>query len=45
MTDTDRPVVAFDHHSPEYREHSDAIYADLRQRCPMAWSDQKFSFE
>ncbi len=30
----------FDHHRPEFGQHRDAIFEDLRARCPVARSDQ-----
>jgi cytochrome P450 len=36
----DRSVVDFDHHTVDYQEHTREIYADLRQRCPVAWSER-----
>jgi cytochrome P450 len=29
----------FDRHTPEYRQHYEAITAELQQKCPVAWSD------
>jgi cytochrome P450 len=34
-----RPVVAFDHTSPEYAANMDAINRDLRERCPVAFTE------
>ena len=34
----ERMVVEFDHTSPEYAAHAQAITADLRARCPVAYS-------
>jgi cytochrome P450 len=34
-----RPVVAFDHTSPEYAADMDAINRDLRERCPVAFTE------
>jgi cytochrome P450 len=33
------PVVDFDHHSPEFAVNRDAILADLRTRCPVAYTE------
>jgi cytochrome P450 len=33
------PVVGFDHHSPEHARSWRDIYAELRQRCPVAQTD------
>jgi cytochrome P450 len=33
------PLVAFDHHSPEYAGNWRDMYAQLRQRCPVAHTD------
>ena len=30
----------FDHHDPVYAEHAPRIWADLRQRCPVAYTDR-----
>lgn len=32
-------VVDFDHHSKEYREHGMEIAAEVREKCPVAWSE------
>jgi cytochrome P450 len=32
-------VVDFDHHSKEYREHGMEIAAEVRSKCPVAWSE------
>ncbi len=34
-----RPTVDFDHHSLEYAQHWREITADLRRRCPVAWTE------
>ena len=40
MTETsDRPVVEFDHHSRHYGEHSSEILSELRDACPVGWSE------
>jgi len=39
-----RPVVDFDHHSPEYADDHPRINADLRERCPVAWSENYKGF-
>src|ERR1700694_5455087 len=35
-----QPIIDFDHHSPELPANKEAIYADLRARCPVAKSQQ-----
>lgn len=35
----DRPVVDFDHHSQAYADDWRAVTADLRARCPVAWTE------
>jgi cytochrome P450 len=37
---TDRPVVDFDHHSPEWHANRTAEWADLRSRCPVAFNER-----
>ncbi len=39
MTANEKPVVDFDHHSKEYADGWRAVTADLRKRCPVAWTD------
>ena len=39
MTDTDRIVVDFDQHSPEYQARSAELSHELRGRCPVVWSE------
>lgn len=43
MTDHDdadpRPTYRFDHHSSEFARDPWSTYAELRERCPVAWSD------
>lgn len=39
MSAPNRRVVDFDHHSPEYAESWREITADLRARCPVAWTE------
>ena len=43
MTD-DRSTIEFDHHTPDYHEHAREIYADLRARCPVGWSESYGGF-
>jgi cytochrome P450 len=40
----DRKTTAFDHHSPEYAEHSRSINADLRAQCPVVHTDAHGGF-
>src|SRR6185295_8224675 len=44
VTGTDRPTVPFDHHSRDYREHWPSLYADMRSRCPVSWSEHYGGF-
>lgn len=44
MTSTSRPVVQFDHHSPEFAADGERIEADLRERCPVSWSESYGGF-
>jgi cytochrome P450 len=39
MTTTDRPTVDFDHHSRDYADNWREVTADLRSRCPVAWTE------
>jgi cytochrome P450 len=41
---TDRPVIEFDHHSKEFAERHDEILGELRQTCPVAWTDNYGGF-
>lgn len=34
-----KPVVSFDHHSAGFADQPNEILSELRQRCPVAWSD------
>lgn len=34
-----RPVVDFDHHRPVSERDPDAVYQELRQTCPVAWTE------
>jgi cytochrome P450 len=36
----DRPVVDFDHHRPVSERHPDVVYQELREKCPVAWTEQ-----
>jgi cytochrome P450 len=38
MSSTDRVVVDFDQHTPDYRAAFPAISHDVRGKCPVAWS-------
>ena len=35
----ERPVIAFDHRSPEFKARNYEIFRELRGRCPVAWSE------
>ncbi|MCV7425221.1 cytochrome P450 [Mycobacterium montefiorense] len=37
-------LVDFDHHSDAFNLNQDAIHADLRQRCPVAWNEHYDGF-
>ncbi len=37
-----RPVVDFDHHAPDF--DASKTYAELRERCPVAWSEAHGGF-
>ncbi|MCF8541997.1 MAG: cytochrome P450 [Candidatus Nanopelagicales bacterium] len=39
-----RPTVAFDHHSPSFREDPEGHYRELRETCPVAWTDSYDGF-
>lgn len=39
MTAKAKPTVDFDHHSKEYADGWREVTADLRNRCPVAWTD------
>jgi cytochrome P450 len=41
---TERTVVEFDHTSPEYAARAGAITAELRERCPVAFSESHDGF-
>ena len=38
----ERPVVQFDHHDPDFPTNE--RYRDLRQACPVAWSEEYGGF-
>ena len=45
MSSSDRhPVVDFDHHSPEFNANVDAAWKQLRETCPVAWSEHYDGF-
>jgi cytochrome P450 len=45
MTHPDRsPVVDFDHHGPEFNADADAAWKELREKCPVAWSEHHGGF-
>jgi len=39
-----RPVVDFDHHSPDYADNHPKVNAELREKCPVAWSENYKGF-
>jgi cytochrome P450 len=45
MSGVDRaPVVDFDHHSPKFNADPDAAWKELRETCPVAWSNHYGGF-
>jgi cytochrome P450 len=44
LTGDHEPVVGFDHHTPEFGEDAHRKFADLRARCPMAFSESYDGF-
>jgi len=42
--DDDRPIVEFDHHSPEFAADPARRLAELRTSCPVAWSSTHGGF-
>lgn len=45
VTDKGRvPVVDFDHHSPEFAAEADERWRQLRESCPVAWSERYGGF-
>lgn len=38
-TRNDRPTIDFDHHSQKFAENWRDVTADLRSKCPVAWTD------
>lgn len=40
----DKIVVDFDHHSEEYRERGMDVAAEVREKCPVAWSENHGGF-
>jgi cytochrome P450 len=40
----ERPVVEFDHHSPEYARDFIEQYSQLHGKCPMGWTEQYEGF-
>ena len=40
----DRGSVPYDHHSPEHAADAAAVHADLRARCPVAWTESYGGF-
>jgi cytochrome P450 len=42
--DRDKPIVEFDHHSPEFASDPAARLAELRTTCPVAWSSSHGGF-
>lgn len=44
MPTDDRPVVRFDHHSREFADNPWPVLAELRERAPVAWSEDHGGF-
>ena len=36
--------IAFDHHSPQFREDPVGVYEEIRNTCPVAWTDSYDGF-
>ena len=36
---SEKVVVEFDHHSTEYRERGMELAAEIREKCPVAWTE------
>ena len=41
---TDRASISYDHHSPEHAAGAVDIHAELRERCPVAWTESYGGF-
>ncbi len=41
---TARPTVEFDHHSPAFREDPEGHYREIRETCPVAWTESYDGF-
>ena len=44
MATSERIIVDFDQHSPEYQAHSAEISHELRAKCPVTWSEHHGGF-
>ncbi len=45
MSDRDGvPVIDFDHHSPQFAANADSVWKQLRETCPVAWSEHYGGF-
>lgn len=44
MTGGGEPVVAVDHHDPEFHAHRHERWAELRSECPVVWSPEHGGF-
>ena len=40
----DRPSIPYDHHSPEHAAGAAGVHAELRARCPVAWTESYGGF-
>jgi cytochrome P450 len=40
----ERAPISYDHHSPEHAAHAPDVHADLRARCPVAWTESYGGF-
>lgn len=41
---TERPMIDFDHHTAYYAENSSKIYAEIREKCPVAYTSAHGGF-
>jgi cytochrome P450 len=41
---SNKPIIEFDHHAPEFSEAWGTILDDLRSRCPVAWTNAHDGF-
>ncbi len=41
---TSRPTIDFDHHTPQFRTDPESRYREIRETCPVAWTDNYDGF-